>query len=161
MVVAQEIKPCPFCGNVAKMRITGDKLSMWVECKHCGAEGGMGKTREEAIEIWNRPSRLEVKPRPCVRDENGEIQGQRIRQLFAKIDEEINELKAEVFNYSGGIDAAAWPVSDKIARQYIALEGADAKTAITTLEQALGIDTIQRDEAQVTVNRRNEERGRL
>jgi NTP pyrophosphatase (non-canonical NTP hydrolase) len=93
-----------------------------------------------------------VRPLPCVRDEGGDIAGQSVKRLFAKIDEELNELKQAVY------------LSDCLPTKLvgaIADEAADTITAITTLCHALGIDAKMRDEAQRRVNRKNMERGRL
>ncbi len=86
-------------------------------------------------------------PLPCVRDEHGEMREQTIKRLFAKINEELDELKEAIFK-------------DRFYRS-IAEEAADTITAITTLLEALGIDAEMRDEAQRRVNSKNRERGRL
>ncbi len=102
-----------------------------------------------------------VRPLPCVRDEHGEIREQTIKALFAKIDEECNELKDAVVY---GIDSARLlsVAKDKtFCPEYIAEEAADTITAITTMLEALGIDAEMRDEAQRLVNAKNKERGRL
>ena len=93
------------------------------------------------------------RPMPCVRDENGEIKGQTVKQLFAKVDEELNELKQAVFL------ADTLPHGHLIGA--VAEEAADTITAITTMLEALGIDEKDRAEAQNNVNRKNRERGRL
>ena len=63
-----ELKPCPFCGRVDKMKVwnfkqcMGDvKIENWrVSCNAegdetgCGGSGGAKRTRKEAIEAWNR-----------------------------------------------------------------------------------------------------------
>lgn len=106
-----------------------------------------------------------VRPVPCVRDEHGEIREQPIKALLSKVDEELNELKEEIYGYLGHLTYS----SDKTAKelleydvpQMIEEEAADTITAITTLCEALGIDAKMRDEAQRRVNRKNMERGRL
>ena len=104
-----------------------------------------------------------VRPLPCVRDEGGEIAAQSVKRLFAKIDEELNELKA--------ISIAGLPLDARVSEEredisldvlkFIADEAADVITAVTTLCEALGIDAEARDAAQARTNRRNRERGRL
>lgn len=58
----QELKPCPFCGGKATIRIFRGKDG-WrdryaVLCRYdeggCGAESGLYHYEEEAIEAWNR-----------------------------------------------------------------------------------------------------------
>jgi hypothetical protein len=105
------------------------------------------------------------RPLPCVRDEHGEIREQSIKALLSKIDEELNELKEEIYGYLGYCTYS----SDKTAKELleydfspmIAEEAADTITAITTMLEALGIDREARDEAQRRVNAKNRERGRL
>lgn len=103
-----------------------------------------------------------VRPVPCVRDENGTIARQNIKRLFAKINEELDELKSEV-------DGWRWYIATDERTQEkesewkgsIADEAADTITAITTLCEALGINAEMRNEAQRRVNWKNLERGRL
>jgi NTP pyrophosphatase (non-canonical NTP hydrolase) len=106
---------------------------------------------------------IPIRPLPCVRDEHGEMREQTVKQLFAKINGELDELKesmlfgAEIgLSYKAGHDA--WYPGEK---QRIAEEAADTITAITTMLEALGIDAEMRDEAQRRVNNKNRERGRL
>lgn len=97
-----------------------------------------------------------VRPLPCVRDERGEIKKQTVKQLFAKVDEELNEVKsAFVIWHTSKIS------EDQYHRKHFSEEAADTITAITTLCEALGIDADMRDEAQRKVNEKNRERGRL
>ena len=94
-----------------------------------------------------------VRPLPCVRDEHGEIKGQTVKRLLAKINEELDELKHAVF-FSDSL-----PENQLIGA--VAEEAADTITAITTLCEALSIDAEMRNEAQRRVNEKNRERGRL
>lgn len=66
--MAEGLKPCPFCGRVDKLKIWATetpfddmRLTNWhVSCSMagdgtgCGGTGGARRTREEAIEAWNR-----------------------------------------------------------------------------------------------------------
>ena len=99
-----------------------------------------------------------VRPLPCVRDERGAIEKQNAKQLFQKINEELDELKEAYFNdvYSDG-----YHMSKEEWQMMISEEAADTITAITTLLEALGIDAEMRDEAQRRVNEKNRKRGRL
>lgn len=106
-------------------------------------------------------SLMGVRPLPCVRDEHGETKEQTIKALFAKIDEELNELKDSVVY---GVDSGRLlsVAKDKtFCPEYIAEEAADTITAITTMLEAFGIDAEMRDEAIRRVNAKNRERGRL
>ena len=109
------------------------------------------------------------RPLPCVRDEHGEIKEQPIKGLLRKINDEFDELKEAILgkNYAQlGLLMCAGG-STKIPRmldedaRHIAEEAADVKTAITTLEEALGINAAMRDEAIRRVNEKNRERNRL
>ena len=102
-----------------------------------------------------------VRPLPCILDEHGDIKEQTVKTLFAKIDEELNELKDSVVY---GVDSGRLlsVAKDKtFCPEYIAEEAADTITAITTMLEALGIDAEMRDEAQERVNQKNFERARL
>ena len=109
---------------------------------------------------WIVPSDFCYRPLPCVRDEHGEMQEQTVKQYFAKIDEELNELKEAVYFSSLG-DFLVDYIKPEAARERIAEEAADTITAITTMLEALGIDAEMRDAAQRRVNNKNRERGRL
>ncbi len=103
------------------------------------------------------------RPLPCVRDEHGATKGQTVKQHFAKINEELDELKAAVLREvttRNNLDDLADGVDDDTDTD-IAEESADVITAITTLEEVLGIDAEMRDEAQRRVNKKNRKRGRL
>ena len=60
MTKDEELKPCPFCGGKAKLRIIRsgeDSENTFVECKDCfarinGYEGAFGMP-DEAISEWN------------------------------------------------------------------------------------------------------------
>lgn len=113
------------------------------------------------VEQWIEHIDPVVSPLPCVRDEHGAIKAQTVKQLFAKINEELDELKDSVVY---GVDSGRLlsVAKDKtFCPEYIAEEAADTITAITTMLGALGIDAAMRDEAQRRVNAKNRERGRL
>lgn len=131
--------------------MSGDELMRkYAEAHWCGE---LGLTKE-----MDSP----VRPLPCVRDENGEVKGQTVKQLLQKINEELDELKATVFYSCDVYDPNCLPEScDEMIHARIAEEAADTITAITTMLEALGIDAEARNEAQRRVNGRNRERGRL
>ena len=108
---------------------------------------------------WYKPKET-FRPLPCVWDEHGEIKEQNVKQLFAKINEELDELKEAVYFSAPGNFPADY-IKPEAARERIAEEAADTITAITTMLEALGIDAEMRDEAQRRVNAKNKERGRL
>ena len=98
-------------------------------------------------------------PIPCVRDEHGEIREQTVKALIAKVDEELNELKSAilaVINLEDVPDDMPTGIFD-----FIADEACDTITSITTMLEALGIDEDMRAKAQMRVNEKNRERGRL
>lgn len=102
-----------------------------------------------------------VRPLPCVRDEHGEIENQRLKALFSKINEELDELKEVILvnnclNGKTGCYSHGTELETRIAE-----EAADTITAITTMLEAFGIDAEMRDEAIRLVNAKNRERGRL
>ena len=100
---------------------------------------------------------------PVMRDEHGAVEDKTLKELFAKINEELDELKAAVFREVpiSGIDSVAGSVYGGGIRRMIADEAADTITAITTLCEALGIDAGARAAAIARVNEKNWERGRL
>lgn len=154
-----------------------EMMRHYAEAHGCG-ELRMPKLTDEQIKQWQDANERErshihmepdspVRPLPCVRDEHGEIREQPIKALLTKIDEELNELKEEIYGYLGYLTYS----SDKSANELLKTEdgvpftideeAADTITAITTMLEALGIDAEMRDEAQRRVNEKNRERGRL
>ncbi len=52
--MTEELKPCPFCGGNASMRLYYKGL-YGVRCDSCDSRvGQVFKTREDAIAAWNR-----------------------------------------------------------------------------------------------------------
>ena len=103
-----------------------------------------------------------VRPLPCVLDEHGVISGQTVKQLLAKIDEELNELKWELGLHPVNSTACEFAEHlSQVERITIAEEAADTITAITTMLAALGIYAKIRNDAQERVNQKNFERARL
>ena len=50
-----KLKPCPFCGGEAVVDMDDDWYWEWkAYCPVCGCDLGYFKTKEEAIEAWNR-----------------------------------------------------------------------------------------------------------
>lgn len=49
-----ELRPCPFCGGEAKLVMVFPSRYCAVYCKGCLAETTYFKTKELAIEAWNR-----------------------------------------------------------------------------------------------------------
>lgn len=48
--LADELKPCPFCGSGCHLADTDNK---WIACNSCDAEGPVRYTEQEAIAAWN------------------------------------------------------------------------------------------------------------
>ena len=58
--MANELKPCPFCGGEAKLFTARGKCNQIVRCLACNVSPGYRQTKKEAIEAWN--TRAEQKP---------------------------------------------------------------------------------------------------
>ena len=104
-----------------------------------------------------------LSPKPCVRG----IDMRTMKKLFLKLDEEVDEFKAELFQYMDGLDDGPEDVLKLLNENpaqhafRIAEEGADVATMIATICNAVGVDDKTRFEAQAYVNKHNHERGRL
>lgn len=127
---------------------------------------------EEGV-LKNAPRVMEnvpVAPVPCHIEDSTTI-----KDFFQKMNEELDELKQEVFqfgNLNDEIGDSAYILKggdsytledadlDKEDRMRIAEEAADLITAATSLMEALGIGFKERNEAQRRVNEHNHERGR-
>lgn len=55
-----ELKSCPFCGGEDLQVINVYGEDYYVDCLTCTACGPSGDTYEEAIEAWNRRTKVEV-----------------------------------------------------------------------------------------------------
>ncbi len=55
-------KPCPFCGstelNLHYTIVNGAKIH-YINCKGCGANGGLAMTADFALTIWNNRVKAE------------------------------------------------------------------------------------------------------
>ena len=104
-----------------------------------------------------------VIPKPCIKG----IDMRTMKKLFLKLDEEVDEFKAELFQYMDGLDDGPEDVLNLLNENpaqhafRIAEEGADVATMIATICNAIGVDEKTRFEAQAYVNKHNHERGRL
>lgn len=122
----------------------------------------------EAVRLKDAPSAMDsipVAPVPCVK----ETENTSIKDLFQKLNEEVDELKAEILKncyFDDGIDDVksilkSYKMDEDIkAMQRIAEEAADVCTVVTSLLEAIGIGFEMRQEAQRRVNKHNHERGR-
>lgn len=105
-----------------------------------------------------------IVPVPCT-----EVEEKTVRQWFAKLDEEVNEFKAAVLRlYELDEDAVAihndLPAEEEeleAERRNVALEGADVCTVIHSTCETIGIGLAGRMEAQLDVNKKNKELGRI
>ena len=153
---------CPFCGGDIFDEYKHEYSKVWqVTCAMCGATGPNGKTLEEAYEKFTI-----VRPLPCIRDEHGDIKMQSVKDLFQKINGELDELKDAIISYDHAQmrydnEPIASALLGKKDCEHISEEACDTITAITTMLEALGIDAEMRAEAQRRVNHKNRERGRL
>ena len=123
--------------------------------------GFNSKLKEAPIAMDGMP----VAPNPCVK----ETENTSIKDLFQKLNEEVDELKAEILincYFDDSIDDVrsilkSYKMDEDIeAMQRIAEEGADVCTVVTSLLEAIGIGFEMRQEAQRRVNEHNNERGR-
>ena len=55
-----ELKPCPFCGSKAVSAIDFVQYKYGVYCINCDACGPMAKTKQRAIDAWNKRSQYEL-----------------------------------------------------------------------------------------------------
>lgn len=51
-----ELKPCPFCGMSARIKIFlfDNVLYYYAKCYGCGARGSMECSEDGAVDMWNR-----------------------------------------------------------------------------------------------------------
>ena len=103
-----------------------------------------------------------VLPIPCTKG----FEDWNVKDYFQKINEELDELKAEVLNAFYSLEVVPPDRPDLRNAEHdrmpkIAEEAADAITAIASMLEAMGIDEQQRQAAQRRVNEHNRERGRL
>jgi predicted nucleic acid-binding Zn-ribbon protein len=157
---------CPYCGNYG-VKISG---LYWAWCPECGAEGPKMNTEKEAWDEWDRvvnaiktddgkvvtDTNVGCKmPRPVKRDEKGPVSEKKMKELLAKVYEELTELQFAMGQVGIDLDRA----NENIVDVYD--EWADTITALFTLADALGIDADERAAAIERCNRRNSDRGRL
>ena len=110
-----------------------------------------------------KPMDAPVRPLPCVRDENGDVDKQSVKKLFAKVNEELDEFKAVVLREAtlrNDLNDRADGVDDDSDTDILD-EWADLLTAATTLVNALGFCEADRDAAIQRTNEKNMRRGRL
>ncbi|MBR3723535.1 MAG: hypothetical protein IKN12_12375 [Selenomonadaceae bacterium] len=98
-----------------------------------------------------------VLPIPCVK-----VEEKTVKDWFSKINEELDELKADVMLGTwniGCLVSKSWYQKDNAMR--VGEEAADTITAIISMLEAMGIDEDMRQEAQRRVNEKNKERRRF
>lgn len=63
-----ELKPCPFCGGVAELKMPGYEhySPCWCKCTRCGAEGPTKSSEFEAEKGWNERIQDDVERAPIV-----------------------------------------------------------------------------------------------
>ena len=142
-----------------KLELEREMLKIVYDSYKNGYEEGALKNAPRAME------NLPVAPVPCVK----ETENTSLKDLFQKLNEEVDELKAEILKncyFDDGIDDVksilkSYKMDEDIkAMQRIAEEGADVCTVVTSLVEAIGIGFEMRQEAQRRVNKHNHERGR-
>jgi Lar family restriction alleviation protein len=50
----ETILSCPFCGATEVEVCRTNENACWIRCADCGADAESAKSREKAIEIWNK-----------------------------------------------------------------------------------------------------------
>ncbi len=149
-------------GNMGKL-VTNTMRSMMQQSYNDGYTKGVIDGAKKAEQERTLDGVQPVVPKPCVRG----IDMRTMKKLFLKLDEEVDEFKAELFQYMAGLDDGPEDVLKLLNEnpaQYafrIAEEGADVATMIATICNAVGVDDKTRFEAQAYVNKHNHERGRL
>ena len=142
-----------------KLELEREMLKIVYDSYKNGYEEGALKNAPRAME------NLPVAPVPCVK----ETENTSLKDLFQKLNEEVDELKVEILKncyFDDGIDDVrsilkSYKMDEDIeAMQRIAEEGADVCTVVTSLLEAIGIGFEMRQEAQRRVNKHNHERGR-
>lgn len=148
--------------NMGKL-VTNTMRSMMQQSYNDGYTKGVIDGAKKAEQERTLDGVQPVVPKPCVRG----IDMRTMKKLFLKLDEEVDEFKAELFQYMAGLDDGPEDVLKLLNEnpaQYafrIAEEGADVATMIATICNAVGVDDKTRFEAQAYVNKHNHERGRL
>ena len=121
-----------------KLEIEREMLKIVYDSYKNGYEEGALKNAPRAME------NLPVAPVPCVK----ETENTSIKDLFQKLNEEVDELKVEILKncyFDDGIDDVrsilkSYKMDEDIkAMQRIAEEGADVCTVVTSLLEAIGI----------------------
>ena len=102
-----------------------------------------------------------ILPIPCTK-----VEEKTVKDWFQKINEELDELKAEVLSAFYSLEVVPPDRPDLRNAEHdrmpkIAEEAADTITAITSMMEAMGIDENMRQAAQKRVNAKNKERGRF
>ena len=149
-----------------------DKLKLEIEREMLKIVYDSYKNGYEEGALKNAPSALEnvpVAPVPCVK--GWEVAALKI--FFLKLDEEVDELKAEILaqcDFGDNVkkikeildyyEDSDVPPQASGGKMRIAEEAADVCTVVTSLMEAIGIGYEMRMEAQRRVNQRNHERGR-
>ena len=146
-----------------KLEIEREMLKIVYDSYKNGYEEGALKNAPRALE--NVP----VTPVPCVK--GWEVAALKI--FFLKLDEEVDELKAEILaqcDFGDNVkkikeildyyEDSDVPPQASGGKMRIAEEAADVCTVVTSLLEAIGIGFEMRQEAQRRVNKHNHERGR-
>ena len=146
-----------------KLELEREMLKIVYDSYKNGYEEGALKNAPRALE--NVP----VVPVPCVK--GWEVAALKI--FFLKLDEEVDELKAEILaqcDFGDNVkkikeildyyEDSDVPPQASGRKMRIAEEAADVCTVVTSLLEAIGIGYEVRQEAQRRVNKHNHERGR-
>ena len=154
--MSDKLKPCPFCGckDIRIKRIFSDEYVIF--CQNCGVETDRGLKRVLVEKSWNTRHNEKILPHPCTK-----FQGLTVKEWFAKINEELDELKREVLDYADGelTMTGSQMFIDKQIASRVTEEACDTITVITSMLEAMGISEEMRQKIQQQVNAKNKERG--
>lgn len=150
---------------------------LWVlkgrDCSYCRLDLECDGTEDECKKkgMWWLRQECEKKPRehvgilpaPCTK-----VNATTVQDWLQKINEELDEFKDEILNNfiidSDLLRGYYFNIDDEYTKreeERIVDEAMDTITAITSMLEYMGIDENERSKAQMRVNERNAERGRL
>ena len=148
--------------NMGKL-VTNTMRSMMQQSYNDGYTKGVIDGTKKAEQERTLDGVQPVVPKPCVRG----IDMGTMKALLLKLNEEVDEFKAELFKHMTRLEDLPEDVGFQAEKDAansffrIAEEGADVATMIATICNAVGVDDKTRFEAQAYVNKHNQKRGRL
>lgn len=109
--------PCPFCGGETVDEqsrrsgiYTGEKTNTWIyyiSCIDCGAIGGLGKTEDHAIDLWNNRTPIQI---VMSYDPNGNKGILAVKRTIA----EAEDTQARWSEIAPNSDIEEWHIGDEL-----------------------------------------------